>query len=52
MNARMTVIVSPATGKEMPATLASLEIADRADLLDLWGSLVGSSAPKNLSARV
>lgn len=50
MNARMTVIVSPATGKEMPATLASLEIADRADLLDLWGSLVGSSAPKNLSA--
>lgn len=50
MNAGMTVIVSSATAKDLPATLASLEIADRADLLDLWGNLIGSPAPKNLSA--
>ena len=50
MNAGMSVIVSPATAKDRPATLASLEIADRADLLDLWGNLIGSPAPKNLSA--
>ena len=50
MNAGMSVIVSPVTAKELPATLAALEIADRADLLDLWGSLIGSPAPKNLSA--
>ncbi|NEY91571.1 DUF2924 domain-containing protein [Tabrizicola oligotrophica] len=46
----MSVIVSPVTAKELPATLAALEIADRADLLDLWGNLIGSPAPKNLSA--
>ncbi len=50
MNMEMTVIVSPVTAKEMPATLASLEIAERVDLLDLWGNLIGSPAPKNLSA--
>ena len=50
MNAGMSVIVSPVNAKELPATLASLEIADRADLLDLWGNLIGSPAPKNLSA--
>ena len=50
MNARMSVIVSPVNAKELPATLASLEIADRVDLLDLWGNLIGSPAPKNLSA--
>ncbi len=50
MNAGMSVIVSLVNAKELPATLASLEIADRADLLDLWGNLIGSPAPKNLSA--
>jgi hypothetical protein len=50
MNAGMSVIVSPVNANELPATLASLEIADRADLLDLWGNLIGSPAPKNLSA--
>lgn len=50
MNAGMTVIVSPVTAKELPAALAALESADRADLLDLWGNLIGSPAPKNLSA--
>lgn len=50
MNAGMSVIVSPVNAQELPATLASLEIADRTDLLDLWGNLIGSPAPKNLSA--
>ena len=50
MNARMSVIVSSATAKELPAALTALESADRANLLDLWGSLIGSPAPKNLSA--
>lgn len=50
MNAGMSVIVSLVNAKELSATLASLEIADRADLLDLWGNLIGSPAPKNLSA--
>lgn len=50
MKAGMTVIVSSATAKELPAALAALESADRADLLDLWGNLIGSPAPKNLSA--
>ena len=50
MNAGMTVIVSPVTAKELPAALAAVEIADRTDLLDLWGNLIGSPAPKNLSA--
>ncbi|MDP5305774.1 hypothetical protein [Paracoccus spongiarum] len=46
----MSVIVSPVTAKELPAALAALESADRSDLLDLWGNLIGSPAPKNLSA--
>ncbi len=50
MNAGMSVIVSPVNAKELSATLATLEIADRSDLLDLWGNLIGSPAPKNLSA--
>lgn len=49
MNAGMSVIVSPVNAQELPANLASLEIADRTDLLDLWGNLIGSPAPKNLS---
>jgi hypothetical protein len=50
MAAGLTMIVSPATAKELPRALAALESADRADLLDLWGNLIGSPAPKNLSA--
>lgn len=50
MNSGMTVIVSPVTAKELPAALAALESAHRTDLLDLWGNLIGSPAPKNLSA--
>lgn len=50
MAAGMTLIVSPATAKELPAALAALESANRTDLLDLWGILIGSLAPKNLSA--
>lgn len=50
MNARMSVIVSPVNAKELPAAMAALESADRSDLLDLWGKLIGSPPPKNLSA--
>lgn len=46
----MTVIVSPATAKELPAALAALESADRADLLIRWHDVIGSPAPKNLAA--
>ncbi|MBA3910720.1 MAG: hypothetical protein C0524_12755 [Rhodobacter sp.] len=46
----MTVIVSSATAKELPAALAALDSADRIDLLDLWGNHFGSPPPKNLSA--
>lgn len=49
MNAGMSVIVSPVTAKDLPTALTALESADRADLLDLWGNLIGSPAPKNLS---
>lgn len=50
MKARMSAIVSPVTAKDLPTALAALEIADRADLLNLWGNLIGSPVPKNLSA--
>ena len=49
MTAGMSVIVSPVTAKELPSALTALECANRTDLLDLWGSLIGSPAPKNLS---
>lgn len=46
----MSVIVSPATAKDLPAALAALESADRADLLDCWRDVIGTPPPKNLSA--
>lgn len=50
MNAATNAIILPATAKDLPAALAALESADRSDLLDLWGNLIGSPAPRNLSA--
>lgn len=49
MNGATTSLVPPVTAKDLPAALAALESADRTDLLDLWGNLIGSPAPKNLS---
>jgi hypothetical protein len=49
MNGATTPLVPPVTAKDLPRALAALESADRADLLDLWGNLIGSPAPKNLS---
>lgn len=46
----MNVSVPPVTAKELPASLASLEIADRTDLLDRWRDVIGTPPPKNLSA--
>lgn len=50
MNAGMNVIAPPVAANDLPAALAALESADRIDLLDLWGNLIGSPASKNLSA--
>jgi hypothetical protein len=50
MNMATKAIILPATAKDLPAAVAALESADRSDLLDLWGDLIGSPAPKNLSA--
>lgn len=49
MNLGSTPLVLRVTAKDLPSTVAVLESADRADLLDLWGNLIGSPAPKNLS---
>ncbi len=49
MNGGTTALVPPVTAKDLPTALAALESADRRDLLDLWGNLIGSPAPKNLS---
>lgn len=49
MNGGTTALVPPVTAKDLPRALAALESADRADLLDHWGNLIGSPAPKNLS---
>lgn len=49
MNGATTSLVPPVTAKDLPPALAALESADRTGLLDLWGNLIGSPAPKNLS---
>lgn len=46
----MNAIFLPVTAKDLPAALATLESADRTDLLDRWHDLIGSPPPKNLSA--
>ena len=46
----MNAAVPSDTLKGLPAVLAALESADRIELLDRWGNLIGSPPPKNLSA--
>lgn len=50
MNGATTPLVPPLTAKDLATALSALESATSADLLDLWGNLIGSPPPKNLSA--